>query len=532
MNSPLRHAAPWLPSLLLLPALATAQIPIGPGTPITPQPLVTFSPDVLLYGTPSGGGANPNSRVQVFGFPQPGATIELQVVGAPANATASFVVGTGWADQQVPGLGRVLVDANGAATYTATTDGNGRATVPLTVPNSAQAGDEFFVQCTTTAGTGAAAELSSAAWFEVGTAAKPIGMTSTLSGTLTVAGALGSTTTPAVSGILSQHWEPRSIGALGHVGLHASSNTIQHQGLWIHDLTVLPTGVSPALPWTSTNFMRVPAGTAERFLLSFTAGGVDFGPYDVPGTLSVVLGDVAASLGPIPALDNNPLAGHHVTLSLHERLVDTDYFAEIDGLGLPNTLAAGLGLSDRHVEAQFKAVAQRLAARMAAWSGDSSFYAPEVPSYAAFLAAERVLLKELTDGLASDKLELHSMIHIGQIQPFDGLWRLALSKFCALLGIEAIGNGIEEAFLEECGDELKQLGKQIDGGKYKKAAKTIGKIMDKVVSTKFAKKLAEKIGKEAAGKILRKIGAKCIPGIGWGLLIANATWTLTEQWLD
>ena len=89
-----------------------------------------------------------------------------------------------------------------------------------------------------------------------------------------------------------------------------------------------------------------------------------------------------------------------------------------------------------------------------------------------------------------------------------------------------------DTVLEECGDQLKELGKQIDAGKYKKAAKTLGKILDKMVSGKFAKKLAEKVGKEAAGKILRKIGAKCIPVIGWGLLIADAIWTIIEQWLE
>ncbi len=532
MNSSSHRAAPWLPSLLLLPTLATAQIPIGPGTPITPQPVVTFSPDVLLYGTPSGGGTSPQSRVQVFGFPRPGATIELQVVGAPANATASFVVGTGWADQQVPGLGRVLVDATGAATYTTTTDASGRATMPLTVPGTAQAGDEFFVQCTTSGGTAAATELSSAAAFEVGTAAKPIGMTSHLAGTLTLGGAFGTASTPAVSGLLSQHWEPRTNGAMGYVAVHASSHAVLHNGSWIHNLTVQPTGSNPPLPWTSTNFMKVPAGTADRFLVSVTAGGTDYGPYEVPGTLSVLLGDVDVNLGPIPALDNNPLAGSSLAMALQEILTGPEYFAELDNLGLANTVSAGIQLTDRQVHGQFVAVAQRLAAHMASWPGDRSFYAPEVPDYRAFLAAESRLLKELTDGLALDKNELHALINLGQIGPDDALWRLILSKICALLGIDDLVEGFTDTVLEECGDQLKELGKQIDAGKYKKAAKTLGKILDKMVSGKFARKLAEKVGKEAAGKILRKIGAKCIPVIGWGLLIADAIWTIIEQWLE
>ena len=124
------------------------------------------------------------------------------------------------------------------------------------------------------------------------------------------------------------------------------------------------------------------------------------------------------------------------------------------------------------------------------------------------------------------------MIHIGQIGPDDALWRLILSKICALLGIDDVVEGFTDTVIEECGDLLKEVGKQVDAGKYKKAAKTLGKVLDKMVSTKFAKKLGEKIGKEAAGKILRKIGAKCIPVIGWGLLIADAIWTIIEQWLE
>jgi hypothetical protein len=179
--------------------------------------------------------------------------------------------------------------------------------------------------------------------------------------------------------------------------------------------------------------------SGRSFLVSFTAGGTDYGPYEVPGTLSVLLGDVDVNLGPIPAMDNNPLAGTSLALALQEILTGPEYFAELDNLGLANTVTAGIQLTDRQVRGQFAAVAQRLAAHMAAWPGDRSFYAPEVPGYAAFLASESRLLKQLTDGLALDKNELHALIHIGQIGPDDAMWRLILSKICALLGIDSSG---------------------------------------------------------------------------------------------
>ncbi|MFN7587821.1 MAG: hypothetical protein ACK501_04915 [Planctomycetota bacterium] len=76
------------------------------------------------------------------------------------------------------------------------------------------------------------------------------------------------------------------------------------------------------------------AGTADRVLVSFPAGGTDYGPYEVPGTLSVLLDDVDWNLGPIPALDNNPLAGSSLAMALQEILTGPEYFAELDDLGL------------------------------------------------------------------------------------------------------------------------------------------------------------------------------------------------------
>jgi hypothetical protein len=532
MNSPLRHAAPWIPSLLLLPALATAQIPIGPGTPITPQPVVTFSPDVLLYGTPSGGGANPNSRVQVFGFPRPGTTIVLQVVGAPANATASFVVGTGWSDQQVPGLGRVLVDANGAVTYTAPTDGNGRATVPLTVPNSAQAGDEFFVQCTTTAGTGAAPELSSAAWFEVGTAAKPIGMVSHLFGTISVSGLGPVVASPGVSGICAWEWAPRTGGAIGGVAMHVRAGAIACNGTLIEDLSITPAATSVPLSWTASNFMRVPAGTNERFFVTFSSGGQNFGPYEVAGQFAAALGDVTAAIGPIPSLASNPLAGASIHLDLNEQLLGPDYFAALDNIGLVSGLAAGLALDDRLVDQQFRQSRPRMQAALAAHTGDASFFSAHAPNYREFLAAEAVTLGILTDGRASSNEDVLVMIQSGQLDSWQGWLDLIWAKIGAFFGIVGIADGIYSVWHSECGELLKELKQHIDNGDYRKAAKTLGKMFDKMQSKSFIKKIVEKVGPEKAGKLLKKIGAKFLPVIGWVYSTLDLIWTFVEQWLD
>jgi len=532
MNSSLRHAAPWLPSLLLLPTLATAQIPIGPGTPITPQPVVTFSPDVLLYGTPSGGGTSPQSRVQVFGFPRPGATIELQVVGAPANATASFVVGTGWADQQIPGLGRVLVDATGAATYTTTTDASGRATLPLTVPGTAQAGDEFFVQCTTSGGTAATTELSSAAWFEVGTAAKPIGMVSHLFGTISVSGLGPVVASPGISGICAREWRQRTSGTIGEVAIHAQSDAIVCNGTLIQDLSIVPAATSAPLPWTASNFMNVPAGTNETFFVTFSSGGQNFGPYEVAGQFAAALGDVTADIGPIPSLASNPLAGASIHLDLDEQLLGPEYFAALDGIGLASGLAAGLALDDQQVDQQFRLSRARMLAQLAAHTGDASFFSGHAPTYREFLAAEAVALGMLTGGHASSNEDVLAMIQAGQLDSWQGWLDLIWSKIGAFFDILGIADGIYSVWHSECGELLKEIKQHIDNGEYRQAAKSLGKMFEKMQSKSFIKKIVEKVGPEKAGKLLKKIGAKCLPVIGWIYSTLDLIWTFVEQWLD
>ncbi len=517
-------------------AVATAQIvivPSGPANPATPQPIVTYSSDVLHYGAPSGMLLNPRSRVQVFGFPRPGVTIELQVVGARPNVAATFVVSNGWADQQVPGYGHVLVDTTGATTLTATTDANGRATVPLTLPASTPVGDDWFVQCNTINASGWPTwELSSAAAFEVGSSTKAIGMTSNLAGTISVHGLGATVTSPNVSGLLSREWNPRNGGVSGLVAVHTVTDTVQVNGITVQDLHVHPGVNELGIGWTSGTFMSVPAATPDQFFVGFSVGGVEFGPYAVPGTLGVSLGDVAVHLGPIPALDNNPLAGASLQLDLDETYVGTEYFQHFDSLGLPLTYAAGFAVTGSQVEANFAAFAAVLQNALAAHVGNQACFAMAVPDYAQFLAREAAVLMEITGGLASTNIEVHMLMSTQMMSGDEGMLALLFSKLCALLDIAEDLKGLKEVFDAECGDLAKQMKKQLDAGKNKDAAKTAGKILDKIASKKFAKKLTDKLGGKIAKKILKKIAAGCVPLLGWALLLGGLIWTLIEQLLE
>lgn len=525
MNILASAATLLLSSLLFVPSLGMAQ-----GTP-TAQPLpVTYSPDVLHYGTASGQVGNPRARVQVFGFPRPGAAVQLQVVGARPGVSATFFVSTAWADQVVPGLGRVLVDTNSAVAYQTTTDANGCASVSVTVAASAAAGAEFFVQChTVDAGASPTWELSSAASFEVGTAQKPIGMVSHLSGTISVTGVGAAVSSQSLSGVYVLDWRPATGGVVGAAAVHTATGSIQVNGTSISDLYVQPGADDLAIFWQAGTFLTVPVGTANQFLVSFTALGQDYGPYVVPGTISASLGDVNVQLGTIPNLDNNPLAGASLALDMDETLVGPDYFATLDSLGLPLTVEGGNAVSEQDVMQRFASVAQLFTSYFAAYSGDRSFYRAPNLDYAQFLAAEAQVLYELTGGRATNSQGVHAMVAAGQLSADDGKLMLFLSKLAAACGLPGIGSGFTDTFLDECGSLWKEFGKQIDSGAYKAAAKTAGKILDKILSGKFAKKLADKIGKAAAGKILRKLGASCVPFLGWAWLLASFIWTYIEQ---
>jgi len=61
---------------------------------------------------------------------------------------------------------------------------------------------------------------------------------------------------------------------------------------------------------------------------------------------------------------------------------------------------------------------------------------------------------------------------------------------------------------------------------------TLERILKKVMTKDFFEKLARRIGKQLAGKILAKIGAKCIPLVGWAMFIAALLYAIIEQFFD
>ena len=159
-----------------------------------------YTPDVEQYGTASGQVANPSSYVQMFGFPTPGQTIELQLRGAPPGSSTTFYVSNSHANNNVSGVGRILVDLSGATSHTAMVDAQGNASVSIVIPANTPLGSESYVQCLTRT-TNQQADLSQALYFEVGETSH-LTMQGTVDGSLSVSGPSGSSTHPdVVSGI-------------------------------------------------------------------------------------------------------------------------------------------------------------------------------------------------------------------------------------------------------------------------------------------------------------------------------------------
>ncbi|MCA8974089.1 MAG: hypothetical protein KDC98_05170 [Planctomycetes bacterium] len=492
------------------------------------------SPDVTRYGTPSTATPGIGPRTQVFGSPIAGNTVEIQVVGARPFVDATFYVGTAHDDVDVPGLGRVLVDMRNALAYRTTTDAEGRASVAMAIPNNARSGEENFVQCFTTDSNlpSPVTELSTGVSFQIGEIRAPIGAVSHLSGTIAVSAGGTTATSNALSGVYVLEWSPETGGRVnGTVAIHTNTARITVNGRDVENLRVQPGVNTDELPWTRTDFLTVPADTADEFLVSYSMQGRDYGPYAVAGTLTATGGDVDLRLAPLPG-NGDPLQGATIELDMRESFLDPSHFDALADTGLRDRITDPASITPGQVGQRFADASAQMRAILASVAGDIGFFDPTSPTYQQFVALEGEILLAMTDGFASTATGLQEMVAGNLITEAEGLSRLLASKLLAILGLDKAYKGFVEALEEVCGDLLKELGKHLDAGEYRKAGKVLKKILKKIMGKKFAKKLADKIGRKLAGKILAKIGARCIPLIGWGVFALEVLWALIEQAFD
>jgi hypothetical protein len=140
--------------------------------------------------------------------------------------------------------------------------------------------------------------------------------------------------------------------------------------------------------------------------------------------------------------------------------------------------------------------------------------------YSVFLQEEALALLELTDGQYSD-----AEVYLDDVRATGDALALAvatdnvvISKIASIFGIRGVLAGFQDAMVDVMGDELEELGKQIDQKQVRKALGTVKQSFSKATGEKFRKKLVEKVGKKAAGKALAKIGSRFVPFVGWAVV--------------
>jgi len=504
-------------------------------TTLPAQSTIPETPDVNFYGEASGQIPSPTSRTSMFGFPVPGATVELQVIGARPHTKATFYIATAADDIQLPGLGRLLVDMSTAISYQTTVDGQGRASIPFTIPNGAQSGDEQFVQCftTDTASPSPTTELASAVNFQLGEAAKTVVNVSNLVGEITVTSNGTPVSSNDLSGIYAVEWGPRTADRVtAGVVVDTITSSITVRGELVEDLRVQSIGQSSPIVWSADDFLTVPTSTTDKFLVNYTHQNKDYGPYTVSGQVSASIGDVDVRLDPLPGGNNGPLAGAAIDLDMTETLLDPRYFTEIQYSGLPDPTQDPASITPQDAANQFVRADALMTSMLASLHSATGYYNGDMPTYHQFVADEAEILLILTNGMASTAVGLHEMVSNSIITQRESFATLLASKLLAASGVKKGVKGFNEAFLDTFGDQLDEIARDLDAKEYKKAAKGIGKIFKGIVGKEFRKALGDKVGRKLAGEILAKIGARCIPLIGWGIFGVSLLWALVEQWND
>lgn len=511
---------------------STQTAPGGSHTGAQPISLGKYTPDADQYGSASGQVANPSSYVQMFGFPMRGETIELQLRDARPGSTATFYISDSHDDQDIPNLGRVLVDVNSASTHTTVVDTQGNASISITIPTTTPYGSESYVQCITY-DAAQVPELSKAVYFEVGQV-PIVHMMANVDGAMTVTSQYG-TSSPGASGTYNYEWEPAANAGQvdGYLSLVTQAGLSTPVG-YIPDLTVQSTGDAGGIIWDAANFLEMPNGVADEFWVSYTHQGIEYGPYTVSALTTVDAMDIDTQLSPLPTGDGGPLDGATISLDLSKVCLQPAHFDEIDGLGTSSLTGGGNGggenVSPANVESEFDRAEFLMGRVLQTLTGYPAFFQTEMPNYNEFVATEGTHLMFYTNGQASTIQELRT-INGGTLAAGDDQ-NIFLAKLLAALGIEEAVDGFKEAFNDVCGDDWKKFKKHADNGKWKKAGKALKRMLKKLPGKAFTKKLTEKVGKKTAAKIVAKIASKCVPILGWGLFAASLLWAFVEQIWD
>lgn len=485
--------------------------------------------DTEYYGDPSGGTASPRARLRAFGEPLRNSTLTLQVTDTQPNSVGAIYIGDMPDMRVLPGVGTLLVDIATSVSHPITSDASGDASVTLPISSTATLGMTIFSQSMTRRPVNGSLiyDFSPGVGVRIGEYVTKQHDASQLFGSLSVQGA-----STSFEGIQAYEYDLNAGGATmsADVGTIGASSDFTLGSTKIDSVMVFPIGeLGASMTWAPDEMMTTPAHLQQKYSISYSSGGTSYGPFTVAGTVTATADDVDIAISALPATAH-PLSGQSITIASSVRNQAADYHMQFDAMPLPT---AGVPVTGADVDTMFAYFESQMAQALnQGFLQSGAFFNPEMPTFVNFLADEAHNLGVLTDGFATTAAEIQEAITSGEIALMDGWGKIIVSKLLAALGIKEGVKGFNEAFIDVFGDDLESLGKHIDEKEYKKAAGKLTKILKGLAGKEFRKKLGEKVGLKLAGKILAKIGAKCIPLIGWGYFAGSLIWAIAEQWLS
>ncbi len=262
--------------------------------------------------------------------------------------------------------------------------------------------------------------------------------------------------------------------------------------------------------------------------VSYVAGGVEYGPFQVLGAVTAEPGAMEIQLSPLQ-LASGPLTSAVISADLEEFYRGAIWNQIQASPDLPADGSDGSLITADDVNTSSDNAEAMMAAAIAAFAGVTTFFYPNLPNYNDSVGAEGEVLMAMTGGRASNVDELRILIDHGVIPQSEAFATVSIAKLMALLGLQGFGKDLGDVLEDQAGDLLEKLGEQVDSGDDRAAGKTAAKILDKMASKSFGKALVKRVGAKKAGKIAAKVGSKFVPLIEWAGAALTATKALIEQ---
>jgi hypothetical protein len=150
------------------------------------------------------------------------------------------------------------------------------------------------------------------------------------------------------------------------------------------------------------------------------------------------------------------------------------------------------------------------------------------PTYDQFLKAEAAIMTSLQQSEGAPEAEVEQDPEREE-RAAGGIARKVISKIFSALGVTEAAGGVYGAVKEVAGRDIALLVHLIKEKEFNRAKRPLNRILRKLLSRQFRRALIERVGSKTAMKIVGKISARLVPGIGWAIFLASLAWAFAEQ---